>query len=85
LRPSVDEATSVGTQVEGSLAKAQVTALGALSVLAFFATRHFVPIVKEYTLKADIFGRDINKHGTDRMCAVFSSSPSLWLCSSVGG
>jgi hypothetical protein len=36
----------------------------AVSVLGFFGTLHIVPLVSRYTLKAGLFGMDINKKGS---------------------
>ncbi len=35
------------------------------SLFAYWATTKLIPIVKEFTLKADLFGKDINKKGTE--------------------
>lgn len=34
-------------------------------MFAYWATTRLIPIVKEFTLKADLFGKDINKKGTE--------------------
>ncbi|KAK9836140.1 hypothetical protein WJX81_004399 [Elliptochloris bilobata] len=36
----------------------------AISVLGFLAARSAIPVVKAYTLRANLFGMDINKRGT---------------------
>jgi UDP-N-acetylglucosamine--dolichyl-phosphate N-acetylglucosaminephosphotransferase len=35
-----------------------------MQVLGFFGTLHIVPLVSRYTLKAGLFGMDINKKGS---------------------
>lgn len=34
---------------------------------AYLATLYLIPKVKEYCLKADLFGRDINKNSTEKV------------------
>ena len=40
-----------------------VVTSAAISVLGFLATRRAIPVVKTYTLRANLFGMDINKRG----------------------
>ena len=35
------------------------------AILAYKGTTALIPTVKEFTLKADLFGKDINKKGTE--------------------
>lgn len=37
----------------------------ASSLFAYWVTTTLIPVVKEFTLKADLFGKDINKKGTE--------------------
>lgn len=69
-------AFSVGLSVVGSIGFAfyalqhkqpqlfyQFCAYFGLSVLAYVACDKMIPVIKRYTLKADMFGMDINKKG----------------------
>eukprot|EP01100_Stratorugosa_tubuloviscum_P007745 TRINITY_DN3199_c1_g1_i1.p1 TRINITY_DN3199_c1_g1~~TRINITY_DN3199_c1_g1_i1.p1 ORF type:complete len:376 (+),score=139.37 TRINITY_DN3199_c1_g1_i1:742-1869(+) len=41
--------------------------LSFLSISGFFATLKFIPIVKQYCLNAELYGKDINKNGTEKI------------------
>lgn len=66
--PSVVIPLAVAVQTFLQVETAKLTSFLILlifSFLAFFATLKLIPIIKLFTLKADLFGYDINKKGTN--------------------
>jgi UDP-N-acetylmuramyl pentapeptide phosphotransferase/UDP-N-acetylglucosamine-1-phosphate transferase len=45
----------------------QFLVLAIFTVLSYFFTLYLIPIVKEYCLKADIWGKDLNKGTPDKI------------------
>lgn len=43
-----------------------------ISAFGFLATRKAIPIVKEYTLRSNLFGMDINKRGAPSLCTEYA-------------
>ena len=43
-----------------------------ISAFGFLATRKAIPIVKEYTLRSNLFGMDINKRGAPSHCTEYA-------------
>ncbi|KAL4450691.1 hypothetical protein ABPG77_001047 [Micractinium sp. CCAP 211/92] len=54
----------VTTQVTDDRTRYSILTSAAVSVLGFFLTLRLIPLTKAYTLKAGLFGMDINKKGS---------------------
>lgn len=52
------------TQVADERTRASILTSATVSMLGFFLTKRLIPLTKKYTLKAGLFGMDINKKGS---------------------
>jgi len=51
--------------VDGAVVRRQILTSLLLSVFGFFAALNLIPIIKEYTLRRGMKGKDLNKKGTE--------------------
>lgn len=52
--------------LEDARTRYSVAISAAVSLLGFLATRRAIPVVKEFTLRSNLYGMDINKRGARR-------------------